>query len=79
MQQAKDKSKIEGGEAPSNPMGSALNEVGASSRDIKAAYLWIRLFCGKRSRNVVVLFLAITIFDDWYGEYKSFTDRNLNN
>ena len=74
MQQARDKGKIKSGEAPSNPMGSALNGVGASSRDIKADYLWIRLFCRKRSRSVVV-FLAITIFVDRYGEYKSFRQK----
>ena len=78
MQQVRDKGKIESGEAPSNPMGSARVGAGASSRDIKAAYLWIRLFYRKRSRSAVV-FSVTTIFADWYGEYKTFTERNLNN
>jgi len=50
----RNKGKIESGEVSSNLMGSALNGVGASSRDIKAAYPWIRPFCRKPSKGVVV-------------------------
>ena len=36
----RDKGKIESGEAPSNPMGSALVGVGASSREISKPLIY---------------------------------------